>query len=76
MIIRLVLLAVTIVIPGGFLLLPAYLAYRAHQKRQAAGLDFDAEQRRAPNLKAPPPDPSGIRRALRKLSRHHAPLPG
>ena len=74
-ILRLALLAVTIIIPGGFLLIPAYLAYRAH-RRAKGNLDFDQGSRRAPALKAPPPDAHAVRRVLRKLSRYTSPLPG
>lgn len=52
---RLLLLLVTFVIPGGLLLLP-FMA-RALQKRSQknSNLDFDARRRRVPITRAPPP---------------------
>ena len=63
---RLGILAVTVIIPGGFLILPFYLAYRAQRRPRA--LDFEAGHRRVPQTRQPPPA-SDLRRALRKLTR-------
>jgi hypothetical protein len=67
LIIRLLGLAVMILIPGGFLLLAAYYAYRARHPR-AGKLDFEGEQRRAPRLRARP-NAQALRQTLRGLRR-------
>ncbi len=57
---------VTVVIPGGFLLLPLYLAYRA--KKRPPALDFAGDYRRVPQTRPRPPEGSVWRRTLRKLN--------
>lgn len=63
---RLSVLVVTVLIPGGFLLIPLYLAVRA--RRSPGALDFEDERRRVPQTRPPPPEASRWRRRLRKLS--------
>lgn len=62
---KLTLLLVTVVIPGGFLLLPVYLAWRA--KKPSPALDFEGGFRRVPATRRPPPPAPGWGRVLRKL---------
>jgi len=64
---RLGILAVTVIIPGGFLLLPFYLAYRAQRRERT--LDFEGRHRRVPQIRQPPPPAGEVRRVLRRLSR-------
>lgn len=68
---RIGILAVTVIIPGGFLLLPLYLAYRA--ERRARALDFDGAHRRVPRTRQPPPRAAQVRRVLRRVARTDQP---
>lgn len=67
---RLTMLAVTVIIPGGFLLLTFYLAGRAQPRGPA--LDFEAGRRRVPRLREPPPSGARTRRLLRRVHRAEA----
>jgi hypothetical protein len=62
---RLFTFALAVIIPGGFLLLPLYLAFRTKRGTQ---LDFAGGHRRVPHTRTPPPQRSRLRRTLRKMS--------
>ncbi len=63
---RLFTFALAVIIPGGFLLVPLYLAFKAKKGTQA--LDFAGGRRRVPCTRSPPPEGSRLRRTLRKMS--------
>lgn len=64
---RIGILAVTVIIPGGFLLLTLYLATRPQPRGPA--LDFADGHRRVPRLKQPPPSGPKLRKLTRRLHR-------